>query len=213
MFNSKYEVTIDGINTSTTNLKLIMAEPNAFGPVTIGTDGTTVYAIVSRKFLAMGNLEQQARIFSALAAAHQDDIIADVFGVDVETIDREIESAIDDLVEVTGDIDLSFYTPAAVYKAAEVSRIFGKKIAKKILKDDCRRERKLSVKVAKEVGCEPWKSKASKETKVSNKATAKAFKAYAKDARKSAKRKPEVVGVNKTSNPKASTLDAAAAAI
>ena len=213
MFNSKYEVTIDGINTSTTNLKLIMAEPNAFGPVTIGTDGTTVFAIVSRKFLAMGNLEQQARIFSALAAAHQDDIIADVFGVDVETIDREIESAIDDLVEVTGDIDLSFYTPAMVYKAAEVSRIFGKKIAKKILKDDCRRERKLSVKVAKEVGCEPWKSKASKETKVSNKATAKAFKAYAKDARKSAKRKPEVVGVNKTSNPKASTLDAAAAAI
>lgn len=213
MFNSKYEVTIDGINTSTTNLKLIMTEPNAFGPVTIGTDGTTVFAIVSRKFLAMGNLEQQARIFSALAAAHQDDIIADVFGVDVETIDREIESAIDDLVEVTGDVDLSFYTPAMVYKAAEVSRIFGKKIAKKILKDDCRRERKLSVKVAKEVGCEPWKSKASKETKVSNKATAKAFKAYAKDARKSAKRKPEVVGVNKTSNPKASTLDAAAAAI
>lgn len=213
MFSTKYEVTIDGINTSTTNLKLIMAEPNAFGPVTIGTDGTTVFAIVSKKFLAMGNLEQQARIFAALAAAHQDDIIADVFGVDVETIDREIESAIDDLVEVTGDIDLSFYTPAAVYKAAEVSRIFGKKIAKKILKDDFRRERKLSVKVAKEVGCEPWKSKASKETKVSNKATAKAFKAYAKDARKSAKRKPEVVGVNKTSNPKASTLDAAAAAI
>ena len=213
MFNSKYEVTIDGINTSTTNLKVIMTEPNAFGPVTIGTDGTAVFAIVSRKFLAMGNLEQQARIFSALAAAHQDDIIADVFGVDVETIDREIESAIDDLVEVTGDIDLSFYTPSMVYKAAEVSRIFGKKIAKKILKDDCRRERKLSVKVAKEVGCEPWKSKASKETKVSNKATAKAFKAYAKDARKSAKRKPEVVGVNKTSNPKASTLDAAAAAI
>ena len=213
MFNSKYEVTIDGLNTSTINLKLIMAEPNAFGPVTIGTDGTTVFAIVSKKFLAMGNLEQQARIFSALAAAHQDDIIADVFGVDVETIDREIESAIDDLVEVTGDIDLSFYTPSMVYKAAEVSRIFGKKIAKKILKDDCRRERKLSVKVAKEVGCEPWKSKASKETKVSNKATAKAFKAYAKDARKSAKRKPEVVGVNKTSNPKVSTLDAAAAAI
>lgn len=213
MFNSKYEVTIDGINTSTTNLKVIMTEPNAFGPVTIGTDGTAVFAIVSRKFLAMGNLEQQARIFSALAAAHQDDIIADVFGVDVETIDREIESAIDDLVEVTGDVDLSFYTPAMVYKAAEVSRIFGKKIAKKILKDDCRRERKLSVKVAKEVGCEPWKSKTSKETKVSNKATAKAFKAYAKDARKSAKRKPEVVGVNKTSNPKASTLDAAAAAI
>lgn len=213
MFNSKYEVTIDGLNTSTINLKLIMAEPNDFGPVTIGTDGTTVFAIVSKKFLAMGNLEQQARIFSALAAAHQDDIIADVFGVDVETIDREIESAIDDLVEVTGDIDLSFYTPSMVYKAAEVSRIFGKKIAKKILKDDCRRERKLSVKVAKEVGCEPWKSKASKETKVSNKATAKAFKAYAKDARKSAKRKPEVVGVNKTSNPKASTLDAAATAI
>lgn len=179
MYNVKYQVIVDGINCGDA-FKIGLVEKNLMGSVLVATSAdeksNELYILVDSRFLKMGNLEQRARIFSGLCAADKSDAIKTVFGIDIYDIDSEVMKALDELTKL--DDELTFFTPGAIYRAAEVAAVFGMKTALKILKVDYKSERKVAKKVIEKAGyaIKPAKIKKEKSTKVANKAALRDFK-------------------------------------